>query len=309
MKCIVFLLFSLNIHCLCAQTNPAMSSPKSETKQISGKYSDSLKIWIDRTLSNMVLVDKGTYTMGNKSETHDFDDESERPAHSVTVNSFYISKYDVTVRDFEMFVNETGYKTEAEKFGFSILGTIDKGIRTYKINWKCNSKGQPLKENEKDQPVLYVSFNDAVEYCRWLSSKSGKKFRLPTEAEWEFAARGGIKSKGYKYAGSDDLNSVAWTGDNSNGAVHPVGQKAPNELGLYDMNGLVYQWCSDWDFGGYYSISPSDNPKGPSGGSLRVIRGGAWNRKDADFQRISLRHSRHSFESNNNCGFRLVSDL
>jgi sulfatase modifying factor 1 len=298
----------LAIYSLCAASTAPLAGNTAESNLVLPP--DSLSDAIDQIKANMVLVNGGTYTMGNKSPDHEFDnDENEKPAHIVSVGSFYISKYDVTVRDFELFVKETGFKTEAEKFGFSALRGDDNQIKQYGLNWRYNGNGKKLEENQKNFPVLFISWNDAVEYCRWISLKTGKKFRLPTEAEWEYAARGGDKSKGLKYAGSINLDEVAWTGDNSGGTVHPVGQKLPNELGLYDMSGLVYQWVNDWDFGGYYAISPKDNPKGAEKGQYRVIRGGSWNRPGATFHRISLRHSRFPEMSNGNCGFRLAMNL
>lgn len=109
-----------------------------------------------------------------------------------------------------------------------------------------------------------------------MNELTGKQFRLPTKAEWEYAARGGNRSRGYKYSGSDNIGSVAWYTDNSGETTHPVGQKQSNELGLYDMSGNVWEWCQDWYDNNYYGSSPSQNPKGPSSGYFRVGRGGSW---------------------------------
>jgi len=118
-----------------------------------------------------------------------------------------------------------------------------------------------------------------VAYCKWLSQKTGRQYRLPTEAEWEYAARGGqpgIKDD-FKYAGSNDIGAVAWYASNSGSKTHPVGEKAKNQLGLYDMSGNVHEWCSDWYASDYYHKSPAKDPKGPGSGSSRVCRGGSWN--------------------------------
>ena len=122
-------------------------------------------------------------------------------------------------------------------------------------------------------PMYYISWNDCKEFISKLNALTGKNFRMPTEAEWEYAARGGSKSRGYKYSGSNRLGDVAWYYDNSDLKTHEVGTKSPNELGLYDMNGNVWEWCSDW-YGDYSSASQT-NPKGPDSGTNRVYRGGS----------------------------------
>ncbi len=131
-----------------------------------------------------------------------------------------------------------------------------------------NFKGNP------QNPVEKVSWDDCQEFVKKLNSLTGKNFRLPTEAEWEYAARGGNNSKHYKYSGSNIVGDVAWYTSNSDSKTHPVKGKSPNELGLYDMSGNVWEWCADWK--GSYSYSPQNNPKGPTTGSNRVYRGGSW---------------------------------
>jgi formylglycine-generating enzyme required for sulfatase activity len=127
--------------------------------------------------------------------------------------------------------------------------------------------------NDK-HPMVKVNYNDAVAYCNWLGEEFGGDWRLPTEAQWEFAARGGNNSKGYTYSGGNDLDEVAWYADNAGGKTQSVGRKKPNELGIYDMSGNVWEWCKDWY--GDYSSSAQNNPKGPASGSYRVLRGGSW---------------------------------
>jgi len=199
-------------------------------------------------LSNGVTMDllpvgAGSFDMGSNDG-----DSDEKPVHRVTLTKpFWIGKYEVTQKQYEQ-----------------VMGS------------------NPSSFKGADNPVETVSWNEAMEFCKKLTEKehaSGRlpsdyKYTLPTEAQWEFAARGGKQSKGNKYSGSDNLDSVGWYDDNSGSKTHTVGQKIPNELGLYDMSGNVYEWCSDW-YGDYPSGSVSD-PVGASSGSFRVYRGGSW---------------------------------
>ena len=216
----------------------------------------------------MVYVKGGTFTMGATAEQGSDVNDIEKPTHSVTLSDFYIGKYEVTQAQWK-----------------AIMGTTPSYF-----------KGDNL-------PVEQVSWNDIQEFIQKLNAQTGKRFRLPTEAEWEYAARGGNKSKGYKYSGSNNVDEVAWYGDNSSNTIHPVGQKSPNELGIYDMSGNVYEWCQDW--WGIYSSSPQTNPTGPSSGSYRVLRGGSW-RYNARSCRVSYRDYDTPDSRNFNYGFRLA---
>ena len=140
--------------------------------------------------------------------------------------------------------------------------------------WEAVMGSNPSDSKGGNLPVECVSWNDCQVFIQNLNQLTGKQFRLPTEAEWEYAARGGRKSRGYKYAGSNDIGSVAWYWDNSGNGTHPVATKQANELGVYDMSGNVWEWCSDW-FGDYQSSSQSD-PQGPSSGFYRVGRSGSY---------------------------------
>ena len=216
----------------------------------------------------MVYVKGGTFTMGATAEQGSDAYSNEKPTHSVTLSDYYIGKYEVTQAQWK-----------------AIMGTNP-----------SNCKGDNL-------PVENVSWNDIQEFSTKLNAQTGKKFRLPTEAEWEYAARGGNQSKGYKYSGSNKISEVAWYGDNSNSKTHPVGQKTPNELGVYDMSGNVWEWCQDrW---GSYSSSSQTNPTGPSSGSIRVLRGGGWY-SIARYCRVSLRNCYSPDFRSDYYGFRLA---
>ena len=262
----------------------------------------------------MVAVKGGTFTMGATSEQGSDSDDDEKPAHSVTLSDFYIGQYEVTVGLFRAFINETNYRTDADKAGWAWRWMkVDdkwKWNKVNGINWMCDQDGNVRNSSEDNHPVLYVSWNDAVEFCKWLSRKTGSVFRLPTEAEWEYAARGGNKSKGYKYSGSNSINDIAWYGNldsntTANGKTHPVGMKYPNELGIYDMTGNVWEWCQDW-YGDYSSTSQT-NPTGPASGSRRVGRGGSWG-DSARSCRVSFRDYYAPGSRNSNLGFRLAAD-
>jgi formylglycine-generating enzyme required for sulfatase activity len=255
---------------------------------------------------NMVRVRGGTFMMGCTGEQGSDCQESEKPVHQVTVSDFYIGKYEVTVNEFKVFVESTGYRTDAEKDGGSYFWTGSTWEKRSGVNWRFRGDGTQRSTNEGNHPVLHVSWNDAVEYCKWLSKRSGKGYRLPTEAEWEYAARGGTSSRGYKYAGSNNVDEVAWYGSNSGRKTQPVGQKNANELGLYDMSGNVWEWCADDWLGNYIGAPPTgrawiENPRA----SGRVYRGGSWIYV-ALFCRVSFRfYSGPSFRSYA-LGFRLA---
>lgn len=220
---------------------------------------------------NMVYVEGGTFTMGATDEQGSDAGNDEKPAHEVTLDGYYIGETEVTQELWEAVMGDN----PSDFTGDSSL------------------------------PVEQVSWDDCQEFIRKLNSLTGKQFRLPTEAEWEFAARGGNKSNHYKYSGSNTLSSVAWYEDNSGSTTHPVGQKSPNELGLYDMSGNVYEWCQDWYDENYYKNSPSSNPCNTTSASYRVFRGGSW----GDFAllcRVSYRNGWDPGNRRNLLGLRLA---
>ncbi len=246
----------------------------------------------------MVYVQGGSFNMGSND-----DGDNAKPIHRVTVNSFYMGKYELTVADFRKFIMATGYKTTAEQDGWAGVG--NKFEKTNGVTWQDDSYGVKRPPAQDNHPVIYVSWDDATRYCQWLSSQTGKTYRLPTEAEWEYAARGGNKSKGYTYSGSNDLTSVAWVKANGNNQTNPVGQKEANELGIYDMTGNQWEYCQDWFGADYYANSPAQNPQGPATGDHRVIRGGSWN-SSAQNCRPAVRLNEPIDHHTSNLGFRVV---
>ncbi len=245
----------------------------------------------------MVKVDGGTFIMGNDYSQNG--DES--PEHKVTLNSFLMGKYEVTFDDFDKFCRSTGF-----------------------------SKPDDARMGRGKNPVMNTSWESAVMYCNWLSKRNGfdrcytikrdsavtkvscdfnaNGYRLPTEAEWEYAAKGGNKSKGYSFSGSDNQDKVAWYYLNSGSRPHEVGKKEANELGLHDMSGNVREWCWDYYSKDYYGKSPEDNPTGPTSGHQRVYRGGGWTSK-VDFLIMTLRSHMGPRKSHGNIGFRVVRKM
>lgn len=216
----------------------------------------------------MVGVKGGTFTMGATSEQGSDADSDEKPTHQVTLSDYYIGETEVTQE-----------------------------------LWKAVMGSNPSYLSGTNLPVERVSWDDCQTFITKLNQLTGKNFRLPTEAEWEYAARGGQKSRGYKYAGSNTLSDVAWYTDNSGSKTHPVKQKQANELGLYDMSGNVWEWCQDW-FGSYTSNAQT-NPTGPSSGSNRVFRGGSW-LSNAFGCRVASRGGNSPGARGNYLGFRVV---
>lgn len=254
----------------------------------------------------MIEIESGTFLMGC-----DFRNENQRPEHEVTISKFYIGKHPVTVDLFNLFINESNYKTEAERKGFSKTYSYLYWDENKGINWKYGADGKVRPQSDFCHPVIHISWNDALEFCQWLKRKTGRNYRLPTEAEWEFAARGGKFSKGYIFIGGNDAESVGWHGENGDKNTHPVGKKLPNELGLFDMSGNVSEWCSDW-YGLYTNVSQLD-PPGPPWGEFRVHRGNSWNAKcwGVDLSHLTASDRGRHFPGNS-CdviGFRLAMNI
>lgn len=216
---------------------------------------------LQKLINNMVLVEGGTFQMGSNDIEADGD---EKPVHSVIVSTFYIGKYEVTQEE-----------------------------------WETVMDSNPSAFKGAKRPVERVTWEDCQTFIQKLNEKTGLQFRLPTEAEWEYAARGGKNHDGYCYSGSSTIDGVAWYSENSGKSTHEVGKKTPNSLGLYDMSGNVFEWCQDWYDSNYYSNSPSTDPWNDTPGTVHVFRGGFW----ADY----AKDCRVSCRSKNNsayCGYR-----
>ena len=252
---------------------PKPQQPKANAKPAAVRVSydsSSNCIVFGNNRYKMVYVSGGSFNMGATSEQGSDAYDDEKPAHRVTVSDYYIGQTEVT-----------------QALWQAVMGSNPS-------NWK----GDNL-------PVERVSWVDCQSFIEKLNAKTGRTFRLPTEAEWEFASRGGNNSRGYKYSGSNYIDDVAWYTDNSNGKTHAVATKQPNELGIYDMSGNVWEWCSDWYDSNYYKNSDSNNPRGAYTGSGRVYRGGSWY-YSAGFCRVSFRSDSTPGFGGHYLGLRLV---
>lgn len=232
-------------------------------------------------------IQGGSFTMGSS----DSEARSNETPHTVKVSNFAMMKYEVTIEEYMKFANATnGNNPEWLESG-----------STYNIKTGTHDYYKKFVD-DYSKPIVGVSWNNAVAYAKWLSQKTGQTWRLPTEAEWEYAAKGG---QNYKYAGSSNISKVGYYSENSGRNTHPVGQKSPNGYNLYDMTGNVWEWCSDWYAKDYYKNSPTNNPKGASNGSSRVLRGGGW-LSYAKNCRLAFRDRWDAVSSSSRVGFRLV---
>lgn len=274
--------------------------------------------------AKMIFVPGATFEMGDRRSEGSID---ELPLHSVTLSSFYISNLELSVSEFATFITETGYKTDAEKHGGALIRIGSNDELKKEANWH-----NPFLKQSDFHPVVCVSWYDAITYCNWRSKKENLKpvyqiknnpfpknwysgtiecdlnangYRLPTEAEWEFAARAAATGSDFSFSGSDELDLVAWYWDYSKNKTQAVGLKEPNVLGLHDMSGNVSEWCWDWYNENYYSSSEKTNPVGAINGMERVLRGGSWFSEDTDC-RVSGRDLARPVLRYNSVGFRLV---
>ena len=233
------------------QATPAESQKPQQPQQLQNpvSYSNGM-LTVNGVQYCMIKVEGGTFTMGATSEQGSDASDNEKPTHQVTLSTYYIGRTEVT-----------------------------------QALWEAVMGSNPSRFKGKKLPVENVSYDDCKQFIEKLNVMTGQDFRLPTEAEWEFAARGGNQSHGYKYSGSNYLDDVAWFRENSGSETNTVATKRPNELGIYDMSGNVPEWCRD----SYakYTSSPQTNPRGGSGSS-RVCRGGSWC-SGARYCRVSFR--------------------
>ena len=222
-----------------------------------------------------VLVEGGKYKMGNDNGLS----PDESPEHEVTLKSFSISATELTFDQYDRFCLAANRS-------------------------KPNDNGW----GRGAMPVINVDWNDAYEYCQWASKVTGTTIHLPTEAEWEFAARGGRKSRGFTFSGANQLDDVGWYSENSGHKSHAVAGKLPNELGIYDMTGNLWEWCADWYSDEYYIIEPLQNPQGPVSGQYHVLRGGSWI-SSAAYNHVMTRSSLRSDYISASNGFRVVKSM
>ncbi|MEZ5039912.1 MAG: SUMF1/EgtB/PvdO family nonheme iron enzyme [Saprospiraceae bacterium] len=242
----------------------------------------------------MIRVPGGPFTMGCIEDRDAPCEKNEKPTREVTITEFWMGKYEVTNEEFVVFLQEKGNQEEGGNAWY------DSG--SGKIT--AIKGGFGITPGYERHPVTGVSWFGARAYAEWLSEKTGQYYRLPTEAEWEYAARGGARGQGYLYAGSNNIDEVAWYIDNSKDETHVVGILKANELGIHDMSGNVWEWCRDW-YGPYERAKGTvNNPSGPNNGSYRVLRGGSWYSKPANlrcaFRSVNTPGSRYSYG-----GFRL----
>lgn len=247
-----------------------LHSGKSKVAEI-GVTQESLNCIVNGVSFTMIPVKGGSFTMGATSEQGSDAFSDEKPAHQVTLSDYCIGETEVT-----------------QELWLAVMGS-----------------NPSYFTGNLQRPVECVSWNDCQTFISKLNELTGMKFRLPTEAEWEYAARGGNASEGYKYSGSNAIGDVAWYLDNSSETTHPVKTKQANELGIYDMSGNVLEWCADLYGEKYYSSSPQDNPAGPSSGSYRVRRGGSWN-GDAGYCRVAYRYGADPGRRSSGIGLRLA---
>jgi formylglycine-generating enzyme required for sulfatase activity len=246
----------------------------------------------DGTLIELIKVESGTFLMGSNEQ------KDEQPIHEVNVPAFHIGRYPIMVQQYLAFVAATN--SHAPEW-------LEEGSQ-YHIETGTDGYYKKIEAalTNDQHPIVGVSWQGATAFCEWLSQETEHTYRLPSEAEWEYAARGGRHSLGFLYAGSNKLKEVGWYNKNSHGETKPVGLKLPNELGLYDMSGNVWEWCADvWHDS--YENAPKDGSAWLKGADkdIRLLRGGSW-LNSSDICRVSFRGGYSAGNRDDNIGFRVA---
>jgi formylglycine-generating enzyme required for sulfatase activity len=240
---------------------------------------EPLEITVGTVTFKMIPVQGGTFMMGGR-EFDPYVKPWELPVHQVTLSDYYIGETEVT-----------------QALWKAVMGSNNNP------SWFVSANGFA---NDFQRPVEKVTYANCLTFINRLNQKTGRTFRLLTEAEWEYAARGGKYDHGYMYAGGDDIDELAWHKGNSGDKTHAVGTKAPNELGIYDLAGNVGEWTSDWY--ALYTEEAQTNPTGPATGDARVVRGGSWDQAWR-MNRVTYRHEGYPTSANVNVGLRLALDM
>jgi sulfatase modifying factor 1 len=258
-------------------------------------------------LPDFALIPAGPFMMGSDSA-----DEDERPAHEVHLDDFLMAVTPVTQAEYQRFVSDTGHRAPAI-YELPLVVTAGGPEREQAFR----AAGQPYiwldsqaPAGRADHPVTLIRWDDAVAYCAWLSQASGRTVRLPTEAEWEKAARGGLAGKRYPWGDGLDADMANFLADPTRRNMHGTTRcrsHPPNGYGLFDMAGNVWEWVHDWHAPTYYATSPAHSPAGPRDGALRVVRGGSWLSADIRMLACSHRHKVPPDTYSYGIGFRIAS--
>jgi formylglycine-generating enzyme required for sulfatase activity len=266
--------------------------PKNETVNSIG-----MKLNVNSIGMKLNLIPAGDFLMGSPESDKDASND-EKPQHRVRIaQPFYLGTHQVTHGQFRRFIEATRYQTEAEKDGKGGWG-LDVASGKWVQDPKFTRRSPGFDQTD-DHPVVNVCWNDATAFSDWLSREEGQKYRLPTEAEWEYACRAGTTTR-YSFGDNErSLGRYAWYAANSNGQTHPVGEKNPNAFGLYDMHGNVWEWCSDGYETDSYKQSPVADPRGPGQAAHRVVRGGSWG--------LGPKYVRSAFRLGESPGYRSIS--